>query len=261
MTTTEHILDTVPEPAGAAIVVETIEYDQAGTPLEGVLAKDTAISGRRPAVLVFHDWLGVNEHVTARVTMLARLGYVALAGDIYGKGVRPSSAEAPELVKNFYGDLGLMRARATASLERLLADPDVDPSRVVVMGYCFGGSASLELARTGAPLAGAVSFHGNPIVHEPSDASAVRAKLLVLTGGADPMVPDAKVSEWQNEFRAAPEVDWQVITYSGAMHAFAVPGTNSPEHGAAYDERADRRSWDALQLFLDEVFDEERVLV
>lgn len=253
MASIDDILATVPEPAGARITVETVEYDQGGTTLEGVLAKDTALSGRRPAVLVFHDWVGVSEHVEARATMIARLGYVALAGDVYGKGVRPSHDEAAAVAGSYYQDLGLMRARAQASLDRLLADPDVDPARVVVIGYCFGGSAALELARTGAPIAGVVSFHGRLLIHDPSDADQVRAKLLVLTGGDDPVVPDDQVHEWQDEFRAVPEVDWQVVTYANAKHAFAVPGGN-------YDELADRRSWQAFRLFLDEVFDEEPVL-
>lgn len=260
MTTIDDILATVPEPAGADITVETVRYDHDGTALEGVLAKDTAIGERRPGVLIIHDWLGVGDHVAARATMLARLGYVAFAADIYGADVRPTPAEAPGVAGSFYANLPLLRARAEAGLARLVADPHVDPDKVVVIGYCFGGSTALELARTGAKLAGAVSFHGGLIAHDPSDADAIRAKLLVLTGAADPVVPDEKVHEWQDEMRSAPQVDWQVITYSGAMHAFAVPGTDSPEHGAQYQAAADRRSWQAFQLFLDEVFNEEPVL-
>jgi dienelactone hydrolase len=261
MSTYDDILATVPEPAGSDISVETIDYDEHGTALQGYLARDNAIAGPRPAVIVIHDWLGVNDHVKARVEMLARLGYVALAADIYGVEDRPATPEdAPEVTKKYYGDLDLMRARAVAAHERLVAEPDVDASKIVVMGYCFGGSAALELARTGAELAGAVSFHGRLLSHEPSDASAIRARLLVLTGGADPGVPDEQVHEWQEEMRGAPAVDWDVVTYSGAMHAFAVPGTNHPPM-AQYDERADRRSWQQLELFLDDVFDEQPVLV
>jgi len=152
-------------------------------------------------------------------------------------------------------------AAGLPGLDRLREDPDVDHSRIVVMGYCFGGSGALELARTGADLVGAVSFHGGLIAHDPSDAAAIRAKLLVLTGGSDPVVPDSAVTAWQDEMRGAPEVDWQVVTYAGAMHAFAVPGTDAPDHGAQYQERADRRSWQALQVFLAEVFDEEPTIV
>ncbi|MGN8048918.1 dienelactone hydrolase family protein [Curtobacterium sp. 22159] len=257
MTTIDDVLQTVPEPAGADVRVDTVRYDHEGTVLEGVLAKDAAVTGPRPAVLVVHDWHGVNEHVRARVTMLARLGYVAFGADVYGADVRPGDDTAGQVAGAFYGDLPLMRARVRAGLDRLLEDPDVDRSRVVVMGYCFGGSAALELARTGAELVGAVSFHGRLLVHDPSDAGDVRAKLLVLTGGSDPVVPDSQIAEWQDEMRAAPAVDWQVVTYAGAMHAFAVPDADSPDHGAQYQARADRRSWRALEVFLAEVFDEE----
>jgi dienelactone hydrolase len=250
MTTIDEILATVPAPAGSAVTLDTVVYEHDGTPLEGVLAKDTASSGPRPGVLVIHDWLGVSPNVEARTTMLARLGYVALGADIYGQGVRPTHDTAPDLVKRYYGDLPLMRARARAGLDRLLADPDVDPSRIAVLGYCFGGSASLELARTGVDIAGAISFHGNLLTHDPSDAADIRAKLLVLTGANDPVVPDDKLAAWEDEMRAAPDVDWQVTSYAGAVHAFTVPGP-------MYQERADRRSWQALEVFLAEIFDEE----
>jgi dienelactone hydrolase len=256
MATIDDILDTVPAPAGSDVRLETVVYDHDGTPLEGVLAKDHASSGPRPGVLVLHDWLGVSPHVEARATMLARLGYVALGGDIYGQGVRPGPESARDVAGSFYADLPLLRARARAGLDRLLADPDVDPSRVAVMGYCFGGSASLELARSGVDIAGAVSFHGGLLVHEPSDAADIRAKLLVLTGANDPAVPDEKVAAWEQEMRGAPEVDWQLTSYAGALHAFAVPGADHPPM-AQYQERADRRSWQALEVFLAEIFDEE----
>ena len=257
MTTIDDVLQTVPAPAGSDIRVESVRYDHDGTALLGVLAKDAAVSGPRPAVLVVHDWHGVNEHVEVRVTMLARLGYVAFGADIYGEGIRPGDDTAGQVAGSYYQDLPLLRARALAGFERLRQDPDVDHTRIVVMGYCFGGSTALELARTGVDLVGAVSVHGGLISHDPSDASEIRAKLLVLTGASDPVVPDEKVVAWQDEMRAAPSVDWQLVTYAGAMHAFAVPGTDAPDHGAQYQERADRRSWQALEVFLAEVFDEE----
>jgi dienelactone hydrolase len=257
VTTIDDVLQTVPAPAGSDIRVEQVRYDHEGTTLLGVLAKDAATSGPRPAVLVVHDWHGVNEHVEARVTMLARLGYVAFGADIYGEGVRPGDDTAGQVAGSYYQDLPLLRGRALAGFEQLRQDPDVDHTRIVVMGYCFGGSTALELARTGADLVGAVSFHGGLITHDPSDAAEIRAKLLVLTGAADPVVPDEQVVAWEDEMRAAPSVDWQLVTYAGAMHAFAVPGTDAPDHGAQYQQRADRRSWQALEVFLAEVFDEE----
>ncbi|MFI7586377.1 dienelactone hydrolase family protein [Spongisporangium articulatum] len=254
MPTLNELLDTVPEPAGATLERSLVDYSQEGTALEGVLVKDTSLTGKRPGVLVIHEWNGINDYVETRTTMLARLGYVAFAPDIYGKGVRPGMADAPKVAGAFYGDLGLMRARAAAGLEQLLADGDVDPDRVVTLGFCFGGSASLELARSGAPVAGAVSLHGTLPQHAEPDVDRITARLLVLTGGADPNVPDEAIAAFQAELRTNPQVDWQVTVYAGAMHAFTNPLTNFPDHGAAYDPRADARSWRALTGFLDEVF-------
>lgn len=255
MATIDDILATVPAPAGAEVSTTPVKYELDGTALEGVLVKDAAVTGKRPGVLVVHDWYGVGPTVEARATMLARSGYVAFGADIFGADVRPAADdEAARVAGSYYADLPLMRARATAGLQQLLADPDVDPTRVAVIGYCFGGSTALELARTGADIAGVVSFHGGLIAHDPSDAGDIKAKLLVLTGAVDPVVPDEAVVAWENEMRAVPGLDWQLVSYAGAMHAFTVPGTDAPDHGAQYNERADRRSWRAMQDFFTETF-------
>ncbi|PPF89669.1 dienelactone hydrolase [Clavibacter michiganensis] len=247
-----ELTERVPLPAGADIRMGPVLYDHDGTELEGLLARDAAQSGRRPAVLVIHDWFGVGGHVAARIEMLARLGYVAFAADVYGRDVRPGPEEAGQVAGSFYADLPLMRARVQAGIDRLAAEPDVDPSRIAVMGYCFGGSASLEVARAGADIKAAISLHGNLVVHEPADVADVKAAILVLTGADDPIVPDEKVAAFQAEMRTRPAIDWQVVTYSGAMHAFSVPGVDSPDHGAQYQDRAERRSWRALTDFLAE---------
>ncbi len=247
-----------PHPAGSDVRVEPVRYDHEGTALLGVLAKDAAVSGPRPAVLVVHDWHGVNEHVEARVTRCWPASGTS-------RSARTSTARASDRATTPPGRSPARSTRTSRccvpgrspASNGSVQDPDVDHTRIVVMGYCFGGSTALELARTGADLAGAVSFHGGLITHDPSDAAEIRAKLLVLTGAADPVVPDEQVVAWQDEMRAAPAVDWQLVTYAGAMHAFAVPGTDAPDHGAQYQERADRRSWQALEVFLAEVFDEE----
>ena len=139
-------------------------------------------------------------------------------------------------------------------IERLRAEPGVDPARVAVMGYCFGGSGALELARSGAELAGAVSVHGRLATAAPAEKGAISAPLLVLTGAADPVVPDEQVIDFENELRAADAPDWQVVSYSGAMHAFTMPDTNAPDHGAMYDATANTRSWTAMKAFFDEIF-------
>jgi dienelactone hydrolase len=250
----QRVLDSVPDPGGVTTSDEV--YAATDVDLEGFLAKPARASSSDlvPGVLVLHDWMGVIDHVEVRAQMLARLGYIALAGDVYGQGVRPSPQEAAGEAGKYYGDVPLFRSRLLANLERLRAEPGVDPSRIAVMGYCFGGSGALELARAGADVAGVVSFHGGLGTGMPAEKGAVTAPLLVMTGAADPVVPDEAVVAFEDEMRAAEAPDWQVLSYSGVMHAFAVPGTDAPDHGAQYDARADRRSWQQLEAFLDEVF-------
>jgi dienelactone hydrolase len=186
--------------------------------------------------------------------MLARLGYAALAADIYGADVRPGPRDAPKLVQGLYADPATVRARALAGLTELRAHPLVDPDRIAVIGYCFGGFVALELARSGAELAGAVSFHGILHSKHPTDAANIKAKVLVLAGASDPVVPDNQILEFKESMRAASAVDWQLVSYSGAMHAFTQPEANAPDHGAAYQLVADRRSWTAMRNFFDEIF-------
>ncbi|MCS5733643.1 dienelactone hydrolase family protein [Herbiconiux daphne] len=246
----EHLdlLDTVPLSPGSVIQTEGVAYDESGAPLDGLLVWDAAADGPRPGVLVLHDWTGEGEYVRTRARMLARLGYVAFTADIYGTGIRPVSDAAAEQAHAFYADLPLLRERVRAGFEVLRHDPRVDPERIAVIGYCFGGSAAVEFARTGAAVVGTVSFHGGLITHEPADVAAIAAPLLVLTGAADPVVPDAAVVAFEDELRTAPELDWQIVSYSGAPHAFTLPSTPN------YRPKADRRSWVALQQFLAEVF-------
>jgi dienelactone hydrolase len=248
------LLATVPLPAGAVIAAGDVEYELDGTPLQGYLAVDAASTERRPGVLIMHDWLGLQEYPKVRAQMLARLGYVAFAADIYGSGVRPGPQDGAKVSGSFYGDPALVRARATAGLDQLLANPLVDPGRIAVIGYCFGGFVALELARSGADIAGVVPFHGVLSTPSADGAANIRAKVLVLAGGSDPVVPDEQIVEFKRTMRAAPQVDWQLISYSGAQHAFTLPEANSPEHGAAYHPVAERRSWAAMRAFFDEIF-------
>jgi dienelactone hydrolase len=206
-------------------------------------------------VLVVHDWKGIGPNTKKRVEMLARMGYVALAADIYGKGVRPADAkEAAATSGKYFKDRSLARARVLAGFQELARQPNVDPKRIAAIGYCFGGMEVLELARSGADLAGVVSFHGILENPTPADAKNIKAKTLILHGADDPYVPDAQVKAFQDEMRAA-GVDWQLVAYSGAVHAFTVvEAGNDPSKGAAYNATADRRSWKAMEDFFAEIF-------
>jgi len=242
-------------PAAAKVKTELVEYKQGDVVLQGYICYDESMTGKRPGILVVHDWLGVSDDTKMRAEMLAGLGYVALTADIYGKGVRPKNAqEAQAEVGKYYGDRTLWRARAKAGLDFLAARPEVDPARLGAMGYCFGGGTVLELARSGAPVKGTVTFHGSLSTPTPDDAKNIKGKVLVLHGADDPYVKQADVTAFMDEMRKA-GVDWQLVQYSGAVHAFTIKreGTDNSK-GAAYNAEADRRSWEAMKDFWKEVF-------
>jgi dienelactone hydrolase len=245
-------------PAGvahAAIQTKTIEYTENEITLEGYLAYDDAAVGKRPGVLVVHERWGVNDYIRGRARQLAELGYVAFAPDIYGKGVRPPTmAVASETATVFLSDRALLRARARAGLDVLRRQDNVDASRLAAIGYCFGGAVALELARSGADLAGVVTFHGVLSTPRPEDARNIKGKVLVLTGADDPMVSPEQVVAFEKEMRDA-HVNWQVNSYGGAVHGFTNPANGTdPSRGIAYNAQADRRSWAEMRMFFDEVF-------
>ena len=245
----------LPSVASAAdLTTRAIEYRQGEAALEGYLAFEPGGAARKPGVVIFHDWMGISGGTRKVADELARLGYVALAADVYGKGVRPADAkEAGALAGRYKGDRGLLRARAQAALEALRKLPQVDGARVAAIGYCFGGTAALELGRAGADLSGIVTFHGGLGSPTPADGKNVKAKLLVLHGADDPFVPEAEVKGFEEEMRAA-KVDWQLVKYSGAVHSFTNPEAGSDNSkGAAYNASADRRSWQAMRDFFGEV--------
>lgn len=240
--------------AEAKVVGQTVIYKDGETTLEGYLAYDDAQSGPRPGVLVAHEWTGLGDYVKHRADMLAELGYIAFAADIYGQGVRPTTPEQSGAEAGKYrSDRALLRSRMNAALTQLRATPGVDPARIAAIGYCFGGMAALELARSGADIAGVVSFHGSLDTPTPEDAKQIRAKVLVLHGASDPHVPMSAVEALAKELADA-GVDWQLKMYGGAMHAFTNPAVNRPESGAAYSDPADRRSWADMQAFFAELF-------
>ncbi|MDX6365734.1 MAG: hypothetical protein QOK30_810 [Nocardioidaceae bacterium] len=244
------ILDREPMPTVAVVGTE-VDYSVGGVACRGYLARpddDDSHAG----VLIVHDWLGVTDYVRMRADMLARLGYTAFAADVYGADVRPSPSEAPAVAGGYYGNRPLWRERVAGGFDRLLDEPSVDRERTAAIGYCFGGSGALELARTGVELRAVVSFHGALPTGPDGEAQRIRAKLLVLRGAIDPVVPDEAVVAFQDELRQAPDLDWQLTTYSGAMHAFTIPDANSPDHGSVFNAVAERRSWRAMKEFLAE---------
>ncbi len=245
----------LPTLAMADLHKEMIAYNQVSTPLEGYLVYQEGQTGKRPGVLIVHDWMGLGDFYKSIADKLADMGYVAFAVDIYGKGLRPKdSKEAGAFAGKYKNNRALLRDRVKAGLNQLLANPHVDPSRVAAIGYCFGGTTVLELARSGADIAGVVSFHGGLDTPDKSDGRNIKAKVLALHGADDPHVPMEHVIAFMDEMRAS-KVDWQLVIYGNAVHAFTLPaaGTDNAK-GVAYNEKADKRSWEAMKLFFREIF-------
>jgi dienelactone hydrolase len=239
----------------AKIKSEKVEYKEGDAVLEGCVVYDDAVKGPRPGVLVVHEWKGLGEYEMKRAEMLAQLGYVAFAADIYGKGVRAkSNDEAAQLAGKYKGDRALLRRRVVAAFEAMKRNPLVDSRRTAAIGYCFGGTTALELARSGANVKGVVSFHGGLDNPDPASNKAITARVLVLTGGDDKWVPPEQVAAFEEEMRKA-GADWQVFSYGGAVHSFSNPASgDDPSKGVAYNSRVDRRSWEAMQVFFAEIF-------
>jgi dienelactone hydrolase len=241
----------------AAVKTRDIEYKQGNVTFKGQLAYDDAAAAgaRRPGILVFPEWWGLTDYPKHRAAMLAELGYVALAADVYGNGQTTESAEeAGKLAGAVRGDVVVMRQRAQAALEALRAQPEVDASRIVAIGYCFGGTVALELARSGADVAGVVAFHAGLGTPRPEDAANIKGRVLVCNGGNDRSVTPEQLEAFKDAMRKA-KVDWQINTYGGAVHAFTNPKSDQRRsENIAYNAKADHRSWAAMKEFLAEVF-------
>ena len=234
---------------------ETIEYKDGDVTLRGYLAFDEKKSGKRPAVLVMPEALGLGAQAKKRAERLAELGYVALAGDPYGNGLELATVEeAIQLAGKLFADLGKARQRARVALDKLASLPQADPSRMAAIGFCMGGTFGLELARDGAPLKGVVTFHSGLQTQRPA-ADKINAKILINTGADDPMVPFEQVKAFADEMTKA-GADWEIISYGGTKHSFTNPDADSAGMPAAlaYNKLADERSWRAMKSFFEEIF-------
>jgi len=234
---------------------KALDYCDGAVTCKGQLAYDDNHSGRRPGVVLFPEAFGIGEHVVERARRLAALGYVALAADPYGDAAQARDLpHALELMNAVRADLGRWRARARAALDALAAQPNVDPGKLHAIGYCFGGSTALELARSGAALGTVVSFHGGLESPKPDDAGKIKAKVLVCHGSDDPLIPATQVAAFEEQMRKT-QVDWQLHVYGGAVHSFTNPDADKAGiAGLAYNEAADRRSWNAMLSLFTEGF-------
>jgi dienelactone hydrolase len=239
----------------AAIVTKNVMYQDGKTVLNGFLAYDDNSTEKRPGVLIFHEWMGINDYIKRRAVEVARLGYVVFAADVYGANVRPANVTEAATVSMMYrNNRPLMRTRARAGLKVLQDLPLVDINRIAAMGYCFGGTCALELARSGAPLKGVVSFHGVLDTPDPTLAKNIKGKVLVLHGAADPYAPAKQVAGFRKEMTDA-GIDYRIVLYPGAVHAFTNPDAgNDPTKGAAYNRSADLKSWDEMAAFFKSIF-------
>jgi dienelactone hydrolase len=238
-----------------AVAGQPLAYQDGPVKLAGYLARPAGAKGAVPGILVIHQWMGVTDHERGTADRLAGLGYVALAADIYGEGVRPGGpAEAAALAVRYKGDRALYRQRIRAGLDALRAQEGVDPSRLAVIGFCFGGTGAIEAARAGMPVRGIVSFHGGLDFTPDPKAAPIAARMLICHGAVDPNVPPSQVAAFQDDMRRL-KADYTFIAYAGAVHAFTQKEAgNDPSKGVAYQEAAARRSWQHMKDFFDELF-------
>lgn len=242
----------------AKIQTKEVEYTAGNTVMKGYIAFDDALQGKRPGILVVHEWWGHNAYARNRAEMLAGLGYTALALDMYGEG---KTADHPEDAGKFSGELRknmpLAKTRFNAALELLKKDPTVDPEKIAAIGYCFGGGIVLEMARAGIDLRGVVSFHGSLTPSVPAQPGTVKAKVLVLNGEDDPFTKPEQIEAFKKEMESA-GVDYEFINYPGAVHSFTNPEADvfGKKFGLplAYNKEADKKSWAAMQNFFNKIF-------
>ena len=242
--------------AHAEIQTRTLAYEVEGTAIESVLVYDDAGPAQRPALVMVPNWMGVNASQVEKAKAIAGKDYVILVADVYGTATRPANAdEAGKAAGAMYADRAALRARVNAALDQLAnaKDAPVDRAKLGAIGFCFGGASALELVRSGADIAGVVSFHGNLATDLPAKPGEVKAKVLALNGADDSYVPADQINAFTKEMQAA-GIDWQFVNLGGAVHCFAEPDANSGP-GCLYNERAAKRAFRMMHDFFDEAFE------
>jgi len=240
--------------ASAAIVEKAVEYKAGDVQCEGWLAYDDASDAKRPSVLIVHQWTGVSDNEKMRARMLAELGYNVFVADVYGKGIRPQPPESGKEAGKYKSNRPLLRERVKAGLAVLSKDARTDTAKIACIGYCFGGTAAIELGRSGAPVKGIVSFHGGLDSPTPADGKKIKGKVLALHGADDPFVPAKDLAAFEQEMKDS-GVDYKLVQYPGAVHSFTqVSAGNDNSKGAAYNEAADKASWEEMKAFFKRIF-------
>jgi dienelactone hydrolase len=237
------------------MATKDIDYHDGELALRGFLAYDETSGGKRPGILVAHEAWGLGEHAMDKTRTLADMGYIAFAADLFGNRKQITDiAEAGAIIGDLRQDPMKLRNRALAALRVLATLPQVDSTRLGAIGFCFGGTAVLELARGGADIRGVVCFHGSLDTSSPASPGRIKSSVLVCTGSNDPMIPPSQLNAFTDEMRNA-EVDWQMTIYGSTVHSFTNPaadGSISP--GILYNKKSDERSWRAMRSFFEDRF-------
>jgi dienelactone hydrolase len=242
--------------AHAKVLTKAVPYQHDGVELEGYLAYDDAVEGKRPAVLVVHEWWGLNDYARRRTEQLAAMGYVAFAVDMYGKGkVTTHPKEAGEWAKQINSNLPLWQQRVAAGFDALKKDSRVDVNRIAAIGYCFGGATVQQLAYSGADLKGVVSFHGSLVPPTDEQAKQAKARILICHGAADPLITQEALQNYLAAMGKS-NLDWQMVFYGGAKHSFTnADADKAGMEALGYNKLADQRSWGHMKSFFDEIFE------
>jgi dienelactone hydrolase len=241
-----------------SIITKEVTYTADGTTLKGVLAYDTSMTGQRPGIIVVHEWWGLNQYARDRAEMLAKLGYIAFAIDMYGNGtIADHPKDAGKFAMAVMQQMDTAKARFNAGLKLLKEQPQTDTGKIAAIGYCFGGGIVLRMALGGADLNGAVSFHGDLPTDTVKNPQDIKAKILVCNGAADPFNPKEKVEAFEKAMNNS-KIDYKLINYPGAKHSFTNPAADSLgkkyDMPLAYNKEADEKSWEAMKNFFAEIF-------